>query len=371
MVSAPPVLALEAALKAIPDHRAPGITGTRIAAMTSICVENVQYESALVQKLFTYFMMATPPYKLGFLYVVDSVVRKWLVQARSRQQVCDENAADGTCGAGVHRLTVLMPNFIDDLLRALPDGHKDKLHKLIGIWRKASTFPNEMIKSFQSKLEAMPAPVPSPNPARFPLPLAQFQGLPTTIQFSDQPRIPQLPRQVAGVSPNTAQQMAMFRIAPSQGTTADRFAVMLTSVSGSHNGAAPVVSTAPTASSLSIPPAPAIAAAPNYYISGQRHGGSAQPNGSLNQHGYDNRARSPSRHQGPTRSRWPSHRDSRRKRRGSKHRQRILPPSRDGSRSNGSRYGSNDKRVEFDRSLPAGHIKGLSRTLLSNSMQPR
>ncbi|GKT52605.1 rRNA 2'-O-methyltransferase fibrillarin [Colletotrichum spaethianum] len=124
MVSAPPVLALEAALKAIPDHRAPGITGTRIAAMTSICVENVQYESALVQKLFTYFMMATPPYKLGFLYVVDSVVRKWLVQARSRQQVCDENAADGTCGAGVHRLTVLMPNFIDDLLRALPDGHK-------------------------------------------------------------------------------------------------------------------------------------------------------------------------------------------------------------------------------------------------------
>ncbi|GKT68836.1 RNA recognition domain-containing protein [Colletotrichum tofieldiae] len=146
---------------------------------------------------------------------------------------------------------------------------------------------------------------------------------------------------------------------------------MLTSVSGSHNGAAPVVSTAPTASSLSIPPAPAIAAAPNYYISGQRHGGSAQPNGSLNQHGYDNRARSPSRHQGPTRSGWPSHRDSRRKSQGSKHRQRILPPSRDGSRSNGSRYGSNDKRVEFDRSLPAGHIKGLSRTLLSNSMQPR
>ncbi|WQF76912.1 Putative CID domain-containing protein [Colletotrichum destructivum] len=471
MASAPPVLALEVALKAIPDHKAPGITGTRIAAMTSICVDNVQYESALVQKLFTYFTIATPPYKLGVLYVIDSVIRKWLAQARSRQQVYDENAADGTCGAGAHRLTVLMPNLIDDLLRALPDGHKDKLHKLIGIWRKASTFPDEMIESFQSKLEATPVPVPNfqgqnqgepqcsgqsqihkqsqhggpdhnngqqqngnqtysqpqipvqaqsitqvptylpnllprphsimpqeqqqqqlqqqqpqptappmnsqqfpysmppftnsiltaPNPARFLLPPAQSQGPPTRIQFSDQPRIPKLPCQVAGVYPNTAQQMAMFRMTPSQGTATDRFAVVLTSVSGSHNGVAPVVSTAPAASSLSTPPAPAITAVQNHYISGQGHGGSAQPNDNLDQHRYDNRARFG----------WPSRRDSRVKRRGSKHRQRNLPLSRDGSRSNGSRHGSNDKRVELDRSLSAGHIKSLSRSLLSRSMQTR
>ncbi|GKT86559.1 LOW QUALITY PROTEIN: RNA recognition domain-containing protein [Colletotrichum tofieldiae] len=157
----PPVAALEAALKAISDYKAPGVTGTRIAAMTSICVENVQYESVLIQKLFTYFKMASPPYKLGILYVVDSVIRKWLEQARSRQQVSDENAADGTYGAGAHRLTMLMPNLIDDLLRALPEGYKDKLHKLIEIWRKGSTFPTEMIESFQSKLDATPASAPN------------------------------------------------------------------------------------------------------------------------------------------------------------------------------------------------------------------
>ncbi|GKT57489.1 RNA recognition domain-containing protein [Colletotrichum tofieldiae] len=161
MASAPPVAALEAALKAISDYKAPGVTGTRIAAMTSICVENVQYESVLIQKLFTYFKMASPPYKLGILYVVDSVIRKWLEQARSRQQVSDENAADGTYGAGAHRLTMLMPNLIDDLLRALPEGYKDKLHKLIEIWRKGSTFPTEMIESFQSKLDATPASAPT------------------------------------------------------------------------------------------------------------------------------------------------------------------------------------------------------------------
>ncbi|KAK2016544.1 hypothetical protein LZ32DRAFT_655531 [Colletotrichum eremochloae] len=162
MASAPPVAALEAALKAISDYKAPGVTGTRIAAMTSICVENVQYESVLIQKLFTYFKMATPPYKLGILYVVDSVIRKWLEQARSRQQVSNENAPDGTYGAGAHRLTMLMPNLIDDLLRALPEGYKDKLNKLIEIWRKGFTFPPEMIESFQNKLEeATSASVPT------------------------------------------------------------------------------------------------------------------------------------------------------------------------------------------------------------------
>lgn len=42
MATAAPVVELEAALKAVSDYKAPGVTGTRIAAMTSICVQNVQ-----------------------------------------------------------------------------------------------------------------------------------------------------------------------------------------------------------------------------------------------------------------------------------------------------------------------------------------
>lgn len=68
--------------------------------------------------------MATPPYKLGILYVVDSVIRKWREQALFHKQTTDENAADGTFGAGVYRLTTLMPSLINDVLRILPDGYK-------------------------------------------------------------------------------------------------------------------------------------------------------------------------------------------------------------------------------------------------------
>ncbi|OHW98413.1 RNA recognition domain-containing protein [Colletotrichum incanum] len=555
MASAPPVAALEAALKAISDYKAPGVTGTRIAAMTSICVENVQYESVLIQKLFTYFKMATPPYKLGILYVVDSVIRKWLEQARSRQQVSDENAADGTYGAGAHRLTMLMPNLIDDLLRALPEGYKDKLHKLIEIWRKGSTFPTEMIESFQSKLDATPAsaptqsytpegspppdlvermgynkpvvpppapaPMPAPDatnilanlqnlarasqqqgqngiqgqnqgqpqyggqshnngqhqngnhnysqpqapaqtqsnsqvpinlqnllsrlqsvtpqqqpapvppinsqqfpysmppftsgtpttsaPASFPLPSAQpqpqpqpqsvgmqFPSLPQMPQMPQWPQMPQMPQPPAGVPLSSTQQMAVFQTLLNQGITADKFAAMLAAVNGGQNGAAPVASTAPAAPVSSGP-----SAAHNYYTSGQVYGGSAQSTANLDQHRYNNRARSPNRHQGRSRSRSPGrhwdprsssrgrhdngtdygHRspdrgrhDSRDSRRDSDYRQRSPPPSRDGGPSNSSRHGSNDKWIEYDQSLPAGHIKVLSRTLFVggvNSMPER
>ncbi|WQF81302.1 Putative RNA recognition motif domain, CID domain, RNA-binding domain superfamily [Colletotrichum destructivum] len=172
MATAAPVVELEAALKAISDYKAPGVTGTRIAAMTSICVQNVQYESVLIQKLFTYLKMATPPYKLGILYVVDSVIRKWREQALFHKQTTDENAADGTYGAGVYRLTTLMPSLINDVLRILPDGYQDKLNKLLEIWHKGGTFPPEMIESFQYKLDItlVPAPVLSYTPEGSPPP---------------------------------------------------------------------------------------------------------------------------------------------------------------------------------------------------------
>ncbi|WDK09285.1 RNA recognition domain-containing protein [Colletotrichum graminicola] len=540
MASAPPVAALEAALKAISDYKAPGVTGTRIAAMTSICVENVQYESVLIQKLFTYFKMATPPYKLGILYVVDSVIRKWLEQARSRQQVSNENAPDGTFGAGAHRLTMLMPNLIDDLLRALPEGYKDKLNKLIEIWRKGLTFPPEMIESFQNKLEeatsasaptqsftpegspppdlvermgynkpVVPPSAPSstpasdatnilanlenlarfsrqqgqngvqgqnqgqpqysgqgynngqyqngshnsgqpqvpvqtqsspqvpanlqsllsrlqsvtpqqqqqqsappinsqqfpysmppftsgvptaPAPASFSLPSAQQQTQPVSMQFPglpQMPQMPQMPQPPAGASLNTTEQMVMLQTLFSQGLTADKFAAMLAAVNGAQNGTAP------------SPAAPAIVAAQNYYTQGQGHGGSAQPSANLGQLWNNDRARSPNRHQGRSRSRSPGRhwdprsssrgrrdngtdysghspdrggRDSRDSRRDSDYRQRSPPPNRDGGASNSSRHGSNDKWIEYDRSLPAGHIKVLSRTLFVggvNSMPER
>ncbi|CCF41904.1 Rpb7-binding protein seb1 [Colletotrichum higginsianum] len=493
MATAAPVVELEAALKAVSDYKAPGVTGTRIAAMTSICVQNVQYESVLIQKLFTYLKMATPPYKLGILYVVDSVIRKWREQALFHKQTTDENAADGTFGAGVYRLTTLMPSLINDVLRILPDGYKDKLNKLLEIWHKGGTFPPEMIESFQYKLDItlVPAPIlsytpegsPSPDlvermgynrpvaapsaptqinsqvpsplqellskistfgqsqpqpqpqpqpsapsinsqqssysmaplsggisaalaPAPAPLPFPQLQPQPSGMQFpglpqmSQMPQMPQLPQipqwpqmpqmpqipqttqPLAGIPPTAVDQMTMFQTLLNQGITAEHLAAMVAAVNGGQSGAAPV------APPVSV--APTVTAAQNYYTSGQGYGGSAQLYGNSDHHRYNDRARSPDRRQGRSRSRSPgrhwdqrgSSRDprengadysrrspdrgrhnSRDSRRGSDYRQRSPPPSRDGGRSNSSRHGSSDKWIDYDQSLPEGHIKVLSRTL--------
>ena len=58
------------------------------------------------------------------LYVVDSVTRKWLDQAKSQGQAVNGSAQDGTFAAGVHRVTELMPVLMNDIIQSAPDDQK-------------------------------------------------------------------------------------------------------------------------------------------------------------------------------------------------------------------------------------------------------
>lgn len=136
---------LEAGLQAMLALKPPGVSGSRIQGLTALCTANVQVsrlmlplapqdpiltlshpqsESVLVQKLYTHFKKAPGTHKLGVLYVVDSVTRKWTEQAKSAGQPINSSAQDGTFAAGVHRVKELLPVLMNDITQSAPDDQK-------------------------------------------------------------------------------------------------------------------------------------------------------------------------------------------------------------------------------------------------------
>ncbi|KAK7403918.1 hypothetical protein QQX98_010325 [Neonectria punicea] len=171
---------LETGLQAMLNLKPPGVSGSRITSLTSLCVSNIQSESVLIQKIYTHFKKAPGTHKLGVLYVVDSVTRKWLEQAKVQAQAINSSAQDGTYAAGVHRVTELMPVLMNDILQTAPEEQKEKIKKLLDIWEKGQTFPTSMLESFKEKLSAPPPPTASTTPPGSPPPnlMASLQGKP-------------------------------------------------------------------------------------------------------------------------------------------------------------------------------------------------
>ncbi|KAI9742454.1 MAG: hypothetical protein M1818_003988 [Claussenomyces sp. TS43310] len=146
------VAELEAGLQAMLSLKPPGVSGSRIQGLTALCTANIQSESVLIQKLFTHFKKAPGSHKLGVLYVVDSVTRKWTEQAKANAQPISSSAQDGTFAAGVHRVTELLPVLMNDITQSAPDDQKEKIKKLVEIWEKGQTFPLRMLTAFKEKL---------------------------------------------------------------------------------------------------------------------------------------------------------------------------------------------------------------------------
>ncbi len=83
-----------------------------------------QSETVLIQRIYTHFKKVPATHKLGVLYVVDSVTRAWVEQARKASQAFGPSAADGTFAAGVNRVTELLPSFMNDTITSAPEEQK-------------------------------------------------------------------------------------------------------------------------------------------------------------------------------------------------------------------------------------------------------
>ena len=82
----------------------------------------------LIQKLYTHFKKAPPTHKLGVLYVVDSVTRKWTENAKLAGQPINSAAQDGTFAAGVNRVQELLPVLMNDIIQTAPADQKVRLN---------------------------------------------------------------------------------------------------------------------------------------------------------------------------------------------------------------------------------------------------
>ncbi|EGS23191.1 uncharacterized protein CTHT_0008540 [Thermochaetoides thermophila DSM 1495] len=203
-MAAPPVTELEAGLQAMLALKPPGVSGSRIQSLTALCVANVQYESVLIQKLFTHFKKTPGTHKLGVLYVVDSVTRKWLDQAKAQGQAPSASAPDGTFAAGVHRVTVLIPMMMNDIISSAPDDQKEKIRKLVDIWEKGQTFPSDMVNSFKEKLNARPTNESTTPPGSPPAELlASFGAGSKPLAAATAAPVP-LPTATTALPPNSA-----------------------------------------------------------------------------------------------------------------------------------------------------------------------
>ncbi|KAF2711117.1 hypothetical protein K504DRAFT_376636 [Pleomassaria siparia CBS 279.74] len=158
---------IEALLLSLQALKPPGVTPSKINAITAKCVDNVQCDSAIVQKIQQQFKNSPVTHKLGVLYVVDSITRQWKERARLAGQAVSKNAAPGTFASGVQKVTDVLPTLMTDLIQLAPQNQKEKISKLLDIWERAQTFPQNMLASFKQLLNkpqnTNPLPGNQPN----------------------------------------------------------------------------------------------------------------------------------------------------------------------------------------------------------------
>ncbi|KAK2848550.1 hypothetical protein FQN49_005617 [Arthroderma sp. PD_2] len=192
------VAELDGYLHSMLSLKPPGVSGSKINGITSLCTANIQSESVLMQKIYTHFKRAPGTHKLGVLYVVDSVTRQWVDLARKAGQQVGGSAPDGTFAAGVNRVTELLPVLMTDIINNAPEDQKDKIKKLVDIWERGYTFPAPMLQSFKEKLNApVSQNVESTTPEGSPAPNAFSLG--GQGQQHQQPGAP-----AAGAVPDTS-----------------------------------------------------------------------------------------------------------------------------------------------------------------------
>ncbi|KAG9855036.1 hypothetical protein KCU77_g6046, partial [Aureobasidium melanogenum] len=169
---------LDALLQSLQALKPPGATKGKITAITKLCGDNVQSESAITQKLYRHLKRTPGTHKLGVLYVVDSVTRQWIEKARqSSQELSGSAAPEGTFASGVHRVTELLPSLIDDTIQNAPSDHKAKVESLVQIWERGNTFPASTLTKIKKKLaEPVAQTVASTTPPGSP-PLSMLVSL--------------------------------------------------------------------------------------------------------------------------------------------------------------------------------------------------
>ena len=153
----------ETILKELPTLKAPGVSGSRIKKLTDLAVKNVSEESKLITILYSNCKAAPSSHKLGTLYVVDSIVRIFIEEAKKQNQEITSLAPEGTYASAIYKISELVEPLIDDAMELLVSKSQSiKIGKLVDIWERAETFKPEIINKIRSKHFSSTTPPGSP-----------------------------------------------------------------------------------------------------------------------------------------------------------------------------------------------------------------
>ncbi|KAF2671772.1 hypothetical protein BT63DRAFT_179435 [Microthyrium microscopicum] len=190
----PAVQELEKMLQNLTSLKPPGVNKKSVEAATKICMDpqNITVEPQLVSALVAQFQKNPETHKLGVLYIIDSIMRQWVVTGASH-------------AGGVRKMTDSLPSLMNDFIPVVPEGQKDRLLKLFDIWTSSSTFPTPMLAEFKRRLNnpaqqpsyaaaQPPAAMPS-DPASLLAALAAPPAQPQQPQPVPQPQMAQQPPQ--------------------------------------------------------------------------------------------------------------------------------------------------------------------------------
>lgn len=155
----------ETIFKEISTLKAPGVSGSRIKQLTDIAVRNVSQESTLIPILYSTCKSVPSSHKLGSMYVVDSIVRAYVDEAKRHEEVIDSNAPEGSFAAGVYKISELIESLMDDALElSIVKPQTIKILKLVDIWERAQTFDSQIIQNIRSNHIKSTTPPGSPPP---------------------------------------------------------------------------------------------------------------------------------------------------------------------------------------------------------------
>ncbi|AOW29521.1 protein NRD1 [Candida albicans SC5314] len=158
----------ETVLKEISTLPAPGVSGTRIKRLTDIAVKemNAENEPKLISILYSQCKANSSTNKLGTLYVVDSIVRKFIEEANKKNEALVPSAPEGTYASAVFKINELVESLVDDAMElSINPSINIKIGKLIDIWARSETFSPEVIQNIRNKHFKSTTPPGSPPKA--------------------------------------------------------------------------------------------------------------------------------------------------------------------------------------------------------------
>jgi protein NRD1 len=132
---------LRSLLQSLTALKPPGVSKSKINEINNLCIAHigvgrlfsdtyngltcVQSDGAIIDTIGSHFSSAPNTHKLGVLYVVDSVTRKWVEKAvLAAQPLIGSAAAPGTFASGIHKMTEILPTMMNDLITSAPASQK-------------------------------------------------------------------------------------------------------------------------------------------------------------------------------------------------------------------------------------------------------